>query len=178
LRNGKLLGQEFLYDYILLYSLSEYLFGRGPLTFRVLQSIAANMSGEDDGNPPPQPAEFEEALPEKVRVSQILVKHQKSRKLTSWKDKNGDEMRNRTVDEACEQLKHLRHLIDSGQAKFADVAAQWSDCGSAKKGGDLGFIKPGEMQQAFEDVAFRLKLFELSDVVQTDSGCHLILRTG
>ncbi|MCO5597451.1 hypothetical protein L7F22_051529 [Adiantum nelumboides] len=52
-----------------------------------------------------------------------------------------------------------------------------SDCSSAQKGGDLGFFAKGQMQKAFEDAAFNLPVGKLSDVVKSDSGHHLIIRT-
>ena len=51
-----------------------------------------------------------------------------------------------------------------------------SDCSSAKRGGDLGVFRRGEMVQAFEDAAFGLPVGKMSEVVETASGCHLIFR--
>ena len=51
-----------------------------------------------------------------------------------------------------------------------------SDCGSAQKGGDLGAFQRGAMQKAFEDASFALNVGELSGIVDSDSGIHVILR--
>lgn len=65
----------------------------------------------------------------------------------------------------------------SGKASFAELASKYSDCSSAKKGGDLGPFTRGAMQPLFEDAAFALKVGELSEPVHTASGVHIILRT-
>jgi NIMA-interacting peptidyl-prolyl cis-trans isomerase 1 len=43
--------------------------------------------------------------------------------------------------------------------------------------GDLGKFGPGEMQKAFENSAFSLNVGEISGIVSTDSGFHILLRT-
>lgn len=53
----------------------------------------------------------------------------------------------------------------------------YRDCSSARSGGDLGSFSRGQMQRPFEDAAFGLSVGEMSDIVETDSGVHLILRT-
>ncbi|KAA8547470.1 hypothetical protein F0562_003666 [Nyssa sinensis] len=74
---------------------------------------------------------------DKVRASHILIKHQGSRRKASWKDPEGRVITNTTRDSAVSQLKALRDDIVSGKAKFDDVATRYSDCSSAKRGGDL-----------------------------------------
>lgn len=73
-----------------------------------------------------------------VRASHILIKHQGSRRKASWKDPEGRVITNTTRDSAVSQLKALREDIVSGKAKFEDLASRFSDCSSAKRGGDLG----------------------------------------
>ena len=60
---------------------------------------------------------------------------------------------------------------------FATLASKESDCSSARNGGDLGPFGRGQMQKPFEDAAFALKVGELSGVVSSDSGVHIIRRT-
>ena len=57
-------------------------------------------------------------------------------------------------------------------------AWQVSDCDTAKHGGDLGWFAANYMQPEFEEAVLQLDVDELSDVVYTASGAHLILRTG
>ena len=62
--------------------------------------------------------------------------------------------------------------------QFAELAAKYSqDPGSAKQGGDLGFFGHGMMVKPFEDAAFALKRGELSGIVQSDFGFHIIRLT-
>lgn len=70
-----------------------------------------------------------------------------------------------------------REQIVSGKAQFAELCQKYSDCSSAKRGGDLGPFGRGAMQKPFEEAAFALKVGELSEPVFTDSGVHIILRT-
>lgn len=49
---------------------------------------------------------------------------------------------------------------------------------SARQGGDLGYFGRGQMQAPFEEASFALAVGEMSDIVDTDSGVHIILRTG
>lgn len=110
---------------------------------------------------------------DQVQASHLLVKHNKSRNPSSWRSAKIT----RTKDEAREILEGYRKQIVAGEVKFADLASQFSDCSSAKRGGDLGPFGRGMMQKPFEDAAFALEVGQLSDIVDSDSGLHIIIRT-
>jgi peptidyl-prolyl cis-trans isomerase NIMA-interacting 1 len=59
---------------------------------------------------------------------------------------------------------------------FPKYAKERSDCGSFQNNGDLGNFGPGMMQKPFEDASFALQVGEMSGIVDTDSGLHLIYR--
>jgi hypothetical protein len=71
-------------------------------------------------------------------------------------------------------LGDVRDRLEAG-ASFEDVARRVSqDPGTAASGGDLGYFQRGEMVAPFEQAAFALEEGEISDVVQTPMGFHLI----
>ncbi|XP_052754154.1 LOW QUALITY PROTEIN: putative peptidyl-prolyl cis-trans isomerase dodo [Galleria mellonella] len=113
------------------------------------------------------------ADPGEVRCSHILVKHAESRRPSSWREENIT----RSKEEALEILKGYRKQIVANEATFVDIASKYSDCTSAKRGGDLGMFGRGQMQRPFEEESFKLKPGQLSRPVETDSGYHIILRT-
>jgi len=90
-------------------------------------------------------ADFDQ--PELVRAGQIVVK---------------------TAQEARQIQQQLRAGKD-----FADLARKYSLSPDAKSGGDLGFFPRGQMPRQFDQVAFRLKVNQVSDVVSTEYGFHL-----
>ncbi|MBC8259081.1 MAG: SurA N-terminal domain-containing protein [SAR324 cluster bacterium] len=71
------------------------------------------------------------------------------------------------------QLDELLAQIKAG-ASFEELAIKHSEDGTAANGGDLGWFKPGEMVPAFETAAFALAAGEVSEVVQSPFGLHLI----
>ncbi|KAL7423159.1 peptidyl-prolyl cis-trans isomerase Pin1 [Cryptotrichosporon argae] len=114
-----------------------------------------------------------------VRASHILAKHKGSRRPSSWREANIT----RSLAEAHAiiqaDIERLRALPPAeAEAEFARIAAERSDCSSARKGGDLGWFGRGQMQKPFEEATFALQPGQLSDIVETDSGVHVILRTG
>lgn len=111
---------------------------------------------------------------EKVKASHLLVKHKDSRRPSSWRE---DDIK-RTKEEAIDELKKYINMINSGEESFEDLASKYSDCSSAKRGGDLGFFERNQMQKPFEEAAFSLQIGEMSSIVETDSGVHIIKRTG
>lgn len=129
---------------------------------------------ESQWDTPDKPAEpASSGGPEQVQCSHLLVKHRNSRRPSSWREENIS----RTKEEALELLKSYREQIASGKASFAELAQKYSDCSSARRGGDLGPFGRGTMQKPFEEAAFALKVGELSEPVDTDSGVHIIMRT-
>jgi peptidyl-prolyl cis-trans isomerase C len=70
-------------------------------------------------------------------------------------------------------LEKLRQRILKGE-DFARVAQKYSEDGSATMGGDLGYFARGSMVPEFEDAAFALKRGQMSDIVETRFGYHLI----
>lgn len=77
---------------------------------------------------------------------------------------------------AKEKLQALKADILAGKVGFAAAAKKHSQCPSAAEGGDLGFIprKGGLMDEAFSKAAFALKAGDISGVVESDFGLHLI----
>jgi parvulin-like peptidyl-prolyl isomerase len=73
------------------------------------------------------------------------------------------------------KLAALRQEIESGKIDFAEAAKKYSQCASAPSGGDIGYF-PRKMtvEEPFAKAAFALKVGQMSDIVQTDYGLHLI----
>jgi len=77
-------------------------------------------------------------------------------------------------DAMMPRIKELQQKLKNGES-FEDLAREYSDDpGSAKQGGDLGWVATGEMVKPFEDALFSMKKGEVSDVVETQFGLHLI----
>ncbi len=78
------------------------------------------------------------------------------------------------LNAAKEKISALRQRIVKGE-KFAPLAVLYSeDPGSAPKGGELGLFGRGDMYPEFEAAAFSLKKGEVSDVIKTKAGYHII----
>lgn len=100
------------------------------------------------------------ATPAKVKARHILIKSQSDASESDQK-------------EAKDKIEAAQKRLEDGE-KFAKVAKDVSEGPSSKKGGDLGFFSKGRMVKGFEDAAFGLEPGEVSDVVKTRFGYHLI----
>ncbi|CAD5228805.1 unnamed protein product [Bursaphelenchus okinawaensis] len=134
-------------------------------------------TGRSQWDRPTKPAEEDTKLPKKVQCLHILVKHEGSRRPSSWRTENIT----RSKEDAEKILRGYQkelNALDKAERKrkFKQLASEFSDCSSAKRNGDLGPFGHGQMQKAFEDASFKLTIDEMSDVVDTDSGLHLIYR--
>ena len=76
--------------------------------------------------------------------------------------------------DASQRLSGLKDRIEMGNADFGNLARQHSDDASAAKGGDLGWLSPGETVPDFERAMNALQPGEVSDPVRTPFGMHLI----
>ncbi|MEC7646711.1 MAG: peptidylprolyl isomerase [Bacteroidota bacterium] len=98
-------------------------------------------------------------VPSKVEVSQIIIK---------------PEISNAQKDKLREKLNSFRVRVYEGE-DFKMLATLYSDDpGSASKGGELGFVNRGDLVPEFERAAFRLKEGEISEVVESQFGFHIV----
>ena len=99
--------------------------------------------------------------PEQVKARHILIQVPKEA---------SDEEKKKQKEKADEVLKKVKTGED-----FTKLAAETSDDpGTKSKGGELGFFSKGSMVPAFEQVAFSLKPGEVSELVETEFGFHVI----
>ncbi|WP_373183700.1 SurA N-terminal domain-containing protein [Halomonas campaniensis] len=136
--------------------------------------------------------------PEQVRLEYVIIDRQamaeeveidESALRDAWQERTRDADRrishimltfngDRSRDEAVAELEAVRARLDDGES-FAELAAEVSDDAvSAEQGGDLGVISPGFFGDAFDDAAFSLDEGQVSDVVETENGLHLLQVTG
>ena len=107
------------------------------------------------------PKRFES--PEKVRARHILIKPE-----------GQDNAETRAA--ALEKIKKIEKKLADGE-KFEALAKEYSHCPSSKEGGDLNYFTRGQMVPPFEKAAFALAVNQISDVVETRFGYHLIQLT-
>ncbi|MGC9326589.1 MAG: foldase protein PrsA [Candidatus Hinthialibacter sp.] len=102
---------------------------------------------------------------EEVTASHILIQVEKT---ASAEEKEA----------AKKKLQGIRQDIMDQKTTFADAAQQNSDCPSKARGGALGSFGRGRMAPEFEKAAFALKAGEISDIVETQFGYHIIQVNG
>ncbi len=102
--------------------------------------------------------ESEMVEPEQMRARHILIKV----------DENTDKKK------ALKRIKDILKEVKKGKNNFAELARKYSEGPTAPRGGDLGFFIRGQMVRKFEEAAFALKVGEISNVVETEYGYHII----
>jgi peptidyl-prolyl cis-trans isomerase D len=98
-----------------------------------------------------------------VRASHILLMYKGSSRSSATRSKA----------EAEQQIRELERQLQGG-ADFAALAKAHSDCPSKSKGGDLGQFGRGQMVRPFEDATYAMQIGDVSGVVETDFGFHII----
>jgi peptidyl-prolyl cis-trans isomerase C len=105
--------------------------------------------------------------PERIRVSHILS-------IFPWVQDDSIEENDGDKEEARNKIKFVQEQLGKG-AEFGDMAREFSDdTSNSADGGDLGFITRGQMVEEFENAAFALEIDEVSGIVETEFGYHLI----
>jgi peptidyl-prolyl cis-trans isomerase C len=121
----------------------------GPVEINDADALEYYKQNEEDYN-----------TPEQVRASHILIKVSPT---ATEEEKAAAKTRMEKL------LKEIKEGSD-----FATLARENSDCPSKVKGGDLGFFERGAMVKPFEDAAFGMKPGQMSDVIETQFGYHII----
>jgi peptidyl-prolyl cis-trans isomerase C len=101
---------------------------------------------------------------ERVRASHILIKPD-----TTDPNTDPNEAKAAALAKAQDLLKQIKNGAD-----FAELAKANSSCPSSAKGGDLNFFSRGQLVPPFEEAAFALKVGQVSDIVETRIGYHII----
>lgn len=101
---------------------------------------------------------------EQVKASHILI---------SINDENDKPLPDKEKKEAKQKAEDILNQIKSG-AKFEELAKINSSCPSGINGGDLGYFGKGKMVPTFEESAFSLNKGDISDIVETNFGYHII----
>ena len=105
-------------------------------------------------------------VPAKVKASHILA-------IFPWVEDNSEETEEGR-EEALEKIKMVEDKLKNGVV-FEDLARQYSDDRtSGENGGDLGYISKGQMIEEFEEALFSLDVEEVSEIVETEYGFHII----
>jgi peptidyl-prolyl cis-trans isomerase C len=98
--------------------------------------------------------------PEQVRASHILISV----------DRNADEAQKAA---ARKKIEDIQDKLNKGE-DFAALAKEFSQCPSGSRGGDLGYLGRRQLVKPLEEVAFALPPGQVSDIVETPFGYHLI----
>lgn len=96
---------------------------------------------------------------ESINVCNILIKHKKRAE--------------NEPDKAWDMISNIRKEVKNG-ADFEVLAKRYSEGPNAAKGGDMGFFGRGTMMKEIEDVAFNMKVGEVSEIIKTDTGYHIL----
>ncbi len=103
------------------------------------------------------------SFPEQVRASHIILSFPQDKELSEAEK-----------SKMKEQLQELKKKIEAGAITFAEAARQHSQGPSSSRGGDLNFFQREQMVKPFSDAAFAAKKGEITDIVETKFGYHLI----
>lgn len=138
---------------------------RGRRVDKLVEKIVA---GAPDPREDDLKAHFEQHREEFQRAERVQAQHI----LVSPTEKTEEARK-----EARQKLEEIRERIENG-SDFGDEAAAHSDCPSGKQAaGSLGWFSRGMMVKPFDEAVFSLQIGELSSIVETEFGFHIIHKT-
>ncbi len=79
-----------------------------------------------------------------------------------------------SLEEDKEKIREIYEKVIQSPENFGEFAREYSECGSAVRGGDLGSFSRGDMVTEFEEVAFNLDINEVSEPFKTRFGYHIV----
>jgi parvulin-like peptidyl-prolyl isomerase len=143
--------------------------GEAPRIAPPPNAIATRSQAEATAAPKPMAAALDPAAPTEISARHLLVSYKNALRAPPGIGRSKEEARAR-ADEAEKRAK-------AGE-DFVTLVKQYSDePGAAERGGDLGKFDRSSMVPAFANAAFALKVGEVSAVVETQFGFHVIVRT-
>merc|ERR1719440_356950 len=128
-----------------------------------------------DGGGDVGPLKSQKPSKEEVSIFHLLKKHKDSREPKTWRGVRATCTKGKAKQQVASLRKRLEAAASASQA-FVDLAREHSDSASAQRGGDLGIIAKGALEADLEDAAFGLGPGQLSEVIETHEGIHLLLR--
>lgn len=117
-------------------------------------------------SPPPQPAvalDASSTTPQNIPITETLSRHILLRNRPGLSDQDAER-----------RLQGYRDQVRAKTADFPELAKKYSEDGSAKNGGELGWMGPGDLVPEFEQAMNRLQIGEISNPVKSEFGWHLI----
>ncbi|RIL70499.1 peptidylprolyl isomerase, partial [Staphylococcus devriesei] len=118
-----------------------------------------------------------ELLNDKIKVSDKEIKEnsKKASHILIKVKSNDDDKEGLSDKKAKAKAEKIQKQVEKNPNKFGEIAKDESmDSSSAKKDGSLGYVVKGQMVSKFEKALFKLKEGEVSDIVKTDYGYHII----
>lgn len=120
------------------------------------------------GNPSAAPAAISDDQPEELNAAHILVMYKGSERAPADIT--------RTKDEALALAQEIATKAKAEGADFAALAREYSECPSSADGGNLGNFMAGQMVPEFSKATMKLAIGDVSDVVESSFGYHVIRR--
>ncbi len=136
---------------------------KSPAGYHVLKVLDRRAAGA--GAPPQQASapDTGSTTPQNIPITQTLSRHILLRSRPGLSDQDAER-----------RLQGYRDQVRAKTADFAELAKKYSEDGSASKGGELGWMSPGDLVPEFEQAMNRLQIGEVSNPVKSEFGWHLI----